>query len=519
MTTASAQKVATDLLRGDGSDTSAFVAATVQGTKSNEQVVALLLDLCQVEEDKRRNRCERLLIYALPLSFYAYLAVAKFYPGSIEVGRFGAAGLAFAVIFGALNQCNAIRQSATRWQVQAALAVCRAAPRDTRSLAMLLDLLPANFVSVPHWREGLKEVFPVCASSLWDAGDDAALALDPSRHKRLRGTLNALWGGSRDLSAGEADFCAAAARALTLTGDLTASRIMRRIATSKRSGEKRAFVSDLAKDCLPLLARRGADRRVTFGKFRALLHAPGKAIDPAALNDLLNTIGPEATQEILRRYVRDMNGRFQLNRIVAKSVVVASLLLAVALWTHPIPAADIHPAFIVFPLVCGTVWLVSSSDPRTGVSKLRFQSVLNHSAGSSSRTLLADILDMLAQKSCRGLNTARVAKTLNALQPGDSVYFKSRHLAFLRDVARKWLTDPEPRECSAELTAGAIYALGIAGDEKAIPLMERYLRDQHHENTPLRAAALNALRRINDAKQWASRWQSGIRGNQWDRVE
>jgi len=63
------------------------------------------------------------------------------------------------------------------------------------------------------------------------------------------------------------------------------------------------------------------------------------------------------------------------------------------------------------------------------------------------------------------------------------------------------LTAPEPRDWTAEFTAGAIHARGVAGDEKATPLIQCYLRDQHHENTPLRAAALGSLRRINDAKE------------------
>jgi len=390
----------------------------------------------------------------------------------------------------------------TPLQRQTALSLNAIAPDDPRTLVVLFDALP-QIPTRPlfpyHFRRSdYDTLFPALAAALWNAGDDLPLVLTDTRRARLRGTLHALWRGDGDLSTGEADFCAAAIKALALLGDPKTERILKRIAAGDALGVNRAFVRSLAVGALPILRERAAENAAHTKAFRALLHAKNKAVDLHALESFAQSLGEAQMQAVAQQYLQSNNRSHGLLFGAMLSLFVAALI---PLLTFPfLPGANKY----LLLLSCLPIFFVCLLDKRFQVSevadeneKARMRLVIDHATRTSSPVVLPDLLDTMAQQKWRRMQSGKIIAAMANLQPSDSVFLEARYLRFLRGAVRERCRWAQFSTWSNDFVTAAIHALGIAGDVTAKRDLERLLSDTRPENAPLRYAASVALARIN----------------------
>ena len=376
---------------------------TAQESTTDAETVATLLQNCVREkrDAKRfhlRKVAQRTVWDAVVTTF---LFGIPFFLA--KMGNYWLGFLAF-LMFGAANkfviEYFSVAESTTR-QGEAALRVDAAAPHDSRTLAVLLDALP--LFSFPLWymsyfpRPDYAALFPALATALWNAGGDLPLVLTDTRRARLRGTLNALWRGDGDLSTGEADFCAAAIKALALVGDHKAERLLKRIAARDAPGANhpnRAFVHSLAADVLPLLTERAAENDAHTRAFRALVHTKNKVVDLLALHHLSQSIGEVQMQAVAIHYLRTGNRTHQMKCLFLLAPPLYLLVFSVASRLIPGFVPNVPSMLGLIPTLVGFYVLVKQLEAASENEKTRMRLVLDRATRTGSPAVLPDLLDL-----------------------------------------------------------------------------------------------------------------------------
>lgn len=477
--------------RGDGGTVGQGEGITETDTHRDSLHVSLLNESVR-EQEARRIRYQRYPFLVVAGTICCQLLASVLtaalvgYPMPSLIGvLFGGAVMAlfYLLLFGG-------QVPAQERQREAALSLAQVAPTGPRTLAVLLDTLPilpvrSSVALSCQWPE-LGNLFPPLTAALWNAGDDLPLILDGTRRARLRGTLNALWNGRGELPSDSADFCAAAIKALTLTGDIKSVSLFRRIAGqdwlqrifgAKTAGNNRLFVQSLAIDCLPLLLERNRQQHENLKRLRGLLHTKKGEIDGAAVGTLLENLGEERARVTLYDYLR-VTSRPPLG-----------------------PPRIFGPLYTYYGLTWLFVYLTEKwlANYHGRITKPRRQVLSQQIDRWGDVRLLGTVLSTVDKNKNLRVSPSTIAKLLYAVTPGDGIYFTPGQRLVLEKIVWERFIQGNLSAFSTDLTAAAITALGMVGDKRSLFVISALQGCNRMDDAALRSVMLDATRRINDA--------------------
>ncbi|MBC7804847.1 MAG: hypothetical protein H7145_01735 [Akkermansiaceae bacterium] len=508
-------EIIADVRERGGTET--LMMAAYGSDADRQQITALLLDAVAEERhgltrEKSRDESQgRLAIAVIYLTLFAlYLFTTVLFSGVARNLPTLACFLAPAVFCHVMYSLSRSPWDTTGFQERAARSLADIAPDDHRTLGVLLDTLPMISASKvisfsPNAAGGMRRTFAAIAPILWKAGDDLPLTLAEARRKRLRGTLSALWYEEWDLSDEEADFCAAAIKALTLVGDTKSAKLLAQIAESSATTGNRIFIQSLAADCLLLLGE--ADRKTAsdFKELEELLHPKGNKINTFAVDGLLGGFGEGRGNYLIQRYLQKHVAAKKQREHIATFAIVIVVLLLIA----PIEARLF--GVVVLVLLMGTQvprlaegLMQTSAGHNSGwepSERSRLRVLGYHASKSKDPRLILPLFEAIDRSNFEYVGRF-LAKQLRDLAPGDSVYSSPDLLFFLRAAVAEYSLGDEKSRYDAAFMEAAIYALGILQDKKAHCLLSRLSLSNDPRHTPFRGVLLDAIRRINHAKEW-----------------